>query len=213
MKPPGLSNRKKSTAARAQEAVQGLRESLKRDTAKKDVLANELTGAPQLRQELAAAEAEYQRISRERSRAQEAVGSGRAKLNRLAELEVKKKEYEERIAQSAKEESIYRELAKAFGKTGIQALIIEAALPEIAEEANRLLARLTDSRMTVKFESQKKRPRKISLRKRWISPSLTNWGRGTMRCSAAARLSASTSPSVSLYRVCWPTAPARPCPP
>jgi exonuclease SbcC len=86
---------------------------------------------------------------------QEAVGNTRAKLERLDQLEVKKKEKEAQIAQSSKEESIYQELAKAFGKTGIQALIIETALPEIEVEANELLSRLTDGRMTVKFEPQK----------------------------------------------------------
>ena len=83
------------------------------------------------------------------------MGSVRARLQRLAELEVKKKENEDRRSQAAGEENIYRELAKAFGKTGIQALIIETALPEIETEANRLLTRLTDGRMHVKFETQK----------------------------------------------------------
>jgi len=150
-----LMEQEKSLAAKAQEAAQGLREGLTSDRVKKDALAGELTGLPQVQEELAEAEAKYKDASLQRSQAQEAVGSVRAQLKRLDELEVKKKEYEDRIAQAAREESIYRDLAKAFGKSGIQALIIETALPEIAEEANRLLARLTDSRMTVKFESQK----------------------------------------------------------
>jgi len=150
-----LMEQEKSQAAKAQEAAQGLREGLTSDRVKKDALAGELTGLPQVQEELAEAEAKYKDASLQRSQAQEAVGSVRAQLKRLDELEVKKKEYEDRIAQAAREESIYRDLAKAFGKSGIQALIIETALPEIAEEANRLLARLTDSRMTVKFESQK----------------------------------------------------------
>ena len=37
---------------------------------------------------------------------------------------------------------------------GIQALIIETALPEIEAEANRLLARMTDNRMHVQFKAQ-----------------------------------------------------------
>ncbi len=145
----------KEAAARAQEASQGLQDSLNRDNVKKDILNDDLTGMSQISRDLSAAGEEYETISRQRSQAQEAVGSVRARLQHLTELEIKKKEYEERIAESAKEESIYRDLVKAFGKNGIQALIIDAALPEIAEEANRLLARLTDCRMTVKFESQR----------------------------------------------------------
>jgi exonuclease SbcC len=40
-------------------------------------------------------------------------------------------------------------LAEAFGKKGIQAVIIENAVPEIEAEANRILARLTDNKMHV----------------------------------------------------------------
>jgi exonuclease SbcC len=54
-----------------------------------------------------------------------------------------------------KEEQIYRDLAEAFGKKGIQALLIETALPEIESEANRLLGRMTDNRMNVKIETQR----------------------------------------------------------
>ena len=54
----------------------------------------------------------------------------------------------------AKEESIYQELTKAFGKGGIQAWLIETAFPEIQDEANRLLARMTDNRMHIKLEAQ-----------------------------------------------------------
>ncbi len=150
-----LINQEKESAQKAGEEAQGLRDSLKSDSQKKETLTTELTRLPQLLQELAAAEAEYKDINTQHSRAQEEVGKVRAKLQRLAELEVKKKEKSAQISQASKEESIYRELSKAFGKTGIQALIIETALPEIAEEANRLLSRLTDGKMTVDFKTQR----------------------------------------------------------
>jgi exonuclease SbcC len=58
------------------------------------------------------------------------------------------------MSRAAEEGNIYRELARAFGKTGIQALLIENALPKIEDEANKLLGRMTDNRMHVKFETQ-----------------------------------------------------------
>lgn len=48
---------------------------------------------------------------------------------------------------------IYKQLDEAFGKDGIQALIIENAVPQIADEANAILARLTDNRIQIAFES------------------------------------------------------------
>ncbi len=81
--------------------------------------------------------------------------SVKAKLQRCSELETKKNEKERLLAQAAKREKIYRDLAQAFGKKGIQALLIEMALPEIETEANRLLGRMTDNRMHVKIETQR----------------------------------------------------------
>jgi exonuclease SbcC len=52
---------------------------------------------------------------------------------------------------------IYTELAQAFGKGGAQALLIEAAIPRLEEEANRLLRRMTDGRMSLKIETQRER--------------------------------------------------------
>ena len=57
--------------------------------------------------------------------------------------------------QYADEKGIYDELAVAFGKKGIQAMIIETAIPEIEEEANELLARLTDGQLSLTFETQR----------------------------------------------------------
>jgi len=94
-------------------------------------------------------------LSRQRDQAQETVWGVKAKLQRLDELETRRKEKGELITRAARQEDIYKELAKAFGKGGIQALLIEMALPEIEVEANRLLGRMTDNRMHVKFETQR----------------------------------------------------------
>ena len=45
----------------------------------------------------------------------------------------------EALNQAAADKAIHDELAAAFGKNGVQALIIDGVLPEIADEANRLL--------------------------------------------------------------------------
>jgi exonuclease SbcC len=150
-----LITQEKDALKRAGEEIQSLRDSIEVDNQKKEALAAELTRLHELREALSAAEAEYREINSQRSGMQETVGRIRAMLERLSQLEVKKREKEKQISQASKEEGIYRELAKAFGKTGIQALIIETALPEIEEEANRLLNRLTDGRMTVRFKTQK----------------------------------------------------------
>jgi exonuclease SbcC len=83
------------------------------------------------------------------------LGAAQQKLDHCSYLEQQQanKTLEEREAQE--EKTIYDELRLAFGKKGIQAMIIEAVIPEIEEEANRLLGRMTDGRLNVRLKSQR----------------------------------------------------------
>ncbi|MGI0484649.1 AAA family ATPase [Pantanalinema rosaneae CENA516] len=50
---------------------------------------------------------------------------------------------------------IYQELAQAFGKNGIQALMIENILPQLEAETNRILNRLSGNQLHVQFITQR----------------------------------------------------------
>lgn len=74
----------------------------------------------------------------------------------LAKLDQQVTQHQQFDAESKKiqaELTDYEFLAKAFGKDGIQALLIEDALPEIEQEANDLLSRLTDNQAHIFIES------------------------------------------------------------
>jgi exonuclease SbcC len=150
-----LINQEKEALSKAEQAAQELRYSLEADNHKRQELTIELGSLPQLANDLAQAENEHQTLSTQQKQAQEIMGTVKGKLERCAELEIRRKEKEKLLSQSAKEEQIYRDLAQAFGKTGIQAWLIEIVLPEIEAEANKLLGRMTDNRMHVKFETQR----------------------------------------------------------
>jgi exonuclease SbcC len=70
---------------------------------------------------------------------------------------------QELIAETARltalqdEQSIYQELSTAFGRQGVQAMLIETVVPRLEDEANVLLGRMTDNRMNVKLETQRER--------------------------------------------------------
>jgi exonuclease SbcC len=83
------------------------------------------------------------------------LGAARQKVEHCSYLEQQKKSQtlEEREAQE--EKAIYDELRLAFGKRGVQAMIIEAVIPEIEDEANRLLGRMTEGRLSVRLKSQR----------------------------------------------------------
>lgn len=61
--------------------------------------------------------------------------------------------HQEKIKQLEVLSEDYQILAQALSKNGIQALIIEQAVPELESEANALLARLTNNQAHVMFES------------------------------------------------------------
>ena len=55
------------------------------------------------------------------------------------------------------QQSVYSDLYSAFGRSGVPALLIDAAVPRIEAEANQLLGRMTDNRLAVKLETQRDR--------------------------------------------------------
>ena len=76
-------------------------------------------------------------------------------LEAIAADEVERAATAADLTRATAEKGIYDDLAKAFGKSGVQALVIEQVVPELAEDANRLLGRMTDNRMHLAFETQR----------------------------------------------------------
>ena len=68
-------------------------------------------------------------------------------IERCDELARDIAEKERRRVHVSDESRTYDELARAFGRNGIQAFIIESAIPGLESDANELLGRLTENRM------------------------------------------------------------------
>jgi ATPase involved in DNA repair len=81
------------------------------------------------------------------------------RLEQMAhQLEMLQTQYEQQQQQQqqAKEQyRVYQELAQAFGKNGIQTLMIENVLPQLEAETNQLLSRLSANQLHVQFVTQK----------------------------------------------------------
>ena len=107
------------------------------------------------RQRLAQLGAQASDARRVRDEARDECLFAQSRLDNCAFLERKQRESLARQDGLRREQSIYGDLAYAFGRRGVQAMIIETAIPEIEEEANRILSRMTDGRMHVKFETQR----------------------------------------------------------
>ena len=132
-----------------------LRLKLENNNQRRLSLLSELAVTSRVAGDLMLAEMEYRKLLANQNELQGIASEAKARLKRLAELEIKNREKEGQRAEAAGQEKILRDLAQAFGKKGIQAMLIEMAIPEIEIEANKLLARMTDNRMHIKMETQR----------------------------------------------------------
>jgi DNA repair protein SbcC/Rad50 len=60
------------------------------------------------------------------------------------------------LVQAQQQYRIYQELTQAFGKNGIQALLIENVLPQLETLTNQILARLTNNQLQAQFITQRR---------------------------------------------------------
>jgi exonuclease SbcC len=114
-----------------------------------NILRAELSGLDSARVSASQAEGECQEATREVESARGMVERTRHALEECAAARKLRDQKAAEREKVLKDRQAYTDLAAAFGKKGVQALIIDNALPEIQDEANRLLARMTDNQMQV----------------------------------------------------------------
>src|SRR5262249_37221849 len=137
------------------ELVESREQSLAGDRTARGELQKQLEELPEVAARLAEAERECSRSEGEGDAATRELGAAQSRLERcrgLAQPATPKRG--ERDA-ATRDRSNYEELARIFGKNGIQALIIENAIPEIEAEANAILERMTENGMKVAFMTQR----------------------------------------------------------
>ena len=83
------------------------------------------------------------------------VGAAQQRLAVLDDLRKQQTKYQKEQAEVQRLIQRIQMIEKAFGRNGVQALLIEQALPEIEDRANTLLDRLTSGEMRVLFETQR----------------------------------------------------------
>ena len=111
--------------------------------------------------EVSQKESQLNILRTEEKDARNLLGQATELISRVEQLEkVAKQKSAEKITLQ-KEKETFEELSLAFGKKGIQAMIIEAAIPEIEEETNRLLGKLSEGRMKVTLETQRETKTKL----------------------------------------------------
>jgi len=139
--------------ARAQKALQTRQGS-------RDAAQAQLQSLADVSGELAKLKERAQQIGElEKARAGEAdtvgkdIGGCEQKLLRFEEQKAVRADKAKRLGDAKYDGEVHSRLTEAFGKKGVQALIIENAIPELAEETNRILDRLTDGDMSLYFDT------------------------------------------------------------
>ncbi|MDO8689011.1 MAG: SMC family ATPase [Dehalococcoidia bacterium] len=140
---------------RAAEASQLWQTRIQETGVKIESLELELARYPRLSEEIDRAQTLLDALSSRLGVARQELGACRQRLEHCRQLEAQKQTRVAELARIEHERGIYQELAGAFGKKGIQAMIIEAAIPDLEAETNALLSRMTEGRMQVKLETQR----------------------------------------------------------
>ncbi|MBN9386456.1 MAG: SMC family ATPase [Chloroflexi bacterium] len=157
----------KTALVDAERRIIQLQESLERETLRESRLRQNLAENEALVEKLVVEVAELPMLTARRLQAsqrkeeadlklkssQRALWQAESNLKRCDELEEEKKVKLAALNEAANQKSVYGELAEAFGKKGLQALIIDTVLPELEDESNKLLGGMSDGRMSVRFET------------------------------------------------------------
>lgn len=95
------------------------------------------------------------RAHAERANALRKVGEANQKVQSCKSLEVKRARLANELTDIRRRKSLLKDLRESFGKNGVPAMIIEVILPELEASSNDLLNRMTNGRMSVRFETQR----------------------------------------------------------
>lgn len=94
-------------------------------------------------------------INKEENEVRAEIYRNKEKLDNISLLKKEIEDSQEKYDFLDKEISLYKDLTEAFGKNGIQSIIIENAIPEIENYANQILTQMTEGRMNIKFSTIK----------------------------------------------------------
>ncbi|MBU1000304.1 SMC family ATPase [Patescibacteria group bacterium] len=153
----------RATLTSEEKAVSEMRAMFVNKKALVDILEKEITALPpdlpenlsKTSLEINEAEQEMTELRAEEKEVQGMLGQINELMSRTAQMEKLQKQKTEEKLKLQKEKEAFEQLALAFGKKGIQAMIIEGAIPEIEDEANKLLGKLTEERMKIALQTQR----------------------------------------------------------
>ena len=120
-----------------------------------DSLTQQLENSPNTTVEIQELEQQLAQRRRELDEHLSKLGGLQQLAAQLETLQAQYEQQQQQLQAIKQQYRVYQELAQAFGKNGIQALMIENILPQLEAETNQLLARLSANQLHVQFVTQK----------------------------------------------------------
>ena len=119
------------------------------------LLEASLASLPDLRRAVETGLAAVATLQEQRGATEQLLGAAKQRLDNLAALERRLAQSRAALRTLQDEQSLYEDLARAFGPNGVPALLIEQAIPALQDTANELLARMSDSRLSINLIMQR----------------------------------------------------------
>ncbi len=149
------SNHLKSTVESRKSEITELEVAIKEIDGEIRELATQLEDADTIRASVAQGTQRLEHINRKIDTLNQQHGSYQSRLRHLDDLENQKRAIRKQLQEIATDRSIYQGLDEAFGRNGIQAIIIENVLPDLADMANDLLRRMSTGHLGIRFETNR----------------------------------------------------------
>ncbi len=128
---------------------------LERLNGETEILRGQVSDLPAVRKTLAEQRLELEAVRGREATLQQRIGGLHRQIEDGERCKAEHTAAVEARAAVMEREAAMKELALAFGRNGIPAMLIENALPELEQDANELLGRMTDNSTQVTFLTQR----------------------------------------------------------
>lgn len=118
-------------------------------------LTRQLQQYPDLQTFIEALQQQLRDRQQTRERILSQTGALQQQLNELDRLQAQLTQQQQTLGQVQRHLTVHQELAQAFGRNGLQALLIEHVLPQLEAETNHILGRLSAHQLHVQFVTQR----------------------------------------------------------
>ncbi|RZM78601.1 exonuclease subunit SbcC [Leptolyngbya iicbica] len=124
-------------------------------TTQRQTLAAQLAQCPDVQSELQQVQQRQRDRQQQREQHLSQLGALRQQLVQFDQLQDQLTQQQQDLHQARRGYRVHQELATAFGRNGLQALLIEHLLPQLEAETNHLLGRLSAHQLHVQFVTQR----------------------------------------------------------